>query len=220
MDELKKYTDELFAKQRQTAKIRDLKDEVYSNLLAKKQDLISRGLSESEAIAKTKDGFSSVDPMIEGNQLTYINRFKKDCLQTLLLYGVILWLLSIPTIIMGMPFSFITFVIMAGLGVSYLKSNQSNQDEIAFINGDRFKTVCRTAWIIWGTFFAVCAATVTAVMYGSNIWFGRPVHIAGPYEFASIAILYYMPATTILLPIAISSFPKILVGNERNDKNE
>ncbi len=221
MDEIKKYTDELFAKQRQTAKIRDLKDEVYSNLLAKKQDLINQGFSESEAIAKTKDGFSSIDRIIEGNQLTYINRFKTDCLQTLLLYGVILWMLSIPTIIMGMmPFSFLTFVIMAGLGISYLRSKQSNQDEIAFLNGKRFETVRRTAWIIWGIFFAVCAATVTAVVYGSNIWFGRTIHMAGPYEFASLAVRYYMPATTILLPIAISSFPKILVRNERNDKNE
>lgn len=221
MDEIRKYTDELFAKQRQTVKIRDLEDEVYSNLLAKKQDLINQGFSEPEAIAKTKDGFSSIDRIIEGNQLTYSNRFKTDCLQTLLLYGVILWMLSIPTMVMGMmPFSFLTFVIMAGLGISYLRSKQSNQDEIAFLNGNRLKTVRRTAWLIWGTFFAVCAATITAVMYGSNLWFGRPISIAGPYEFASIAVWYYMPATTMLLPIAISSFPKILAENERDDKNE
>lgn len=218
MDELKKYTEALFAHQPQTSKVQDLKDEIYGNLLAKKQDLISQGYAESEAIVKTKDSILSVDNIIEGNQLTYINRFKTECWQTLLLYGSVLWILSIPTIIMArIPFSIITFFTVIFFGISYLNSKKNNQDEVAFVNGNRYKKMSRTVWIIWFIFFVVSTVTVTAVMFGSNIWFARPIRITGPYAFASIAVKYYIPAVIVLLPIAIGSFPKILANNERKD---
>ncbi len=221
MDELKNYTEVLFAHQQQTAKIRDLKDEIYSNLVAKKQDLIDQGYSEDQAIAKTKESILSIDNIIEGNQLTYINRFQAECQQTLLLYAIILWILSIPTIIMGaMPFSVITFLFMVALGISYLNSKKHNQDEIAFINWFRYKTIRRTTWIIWLIFFVVFTVTISAIMFASNIWFARPIQITGPYQFASIAARYYIPATTILIPIAIGRFPEILAKNERKDKDE
>lgn len=221
MDELKKYMDDLFAHQQHTAKAQDLKDEIYSNLLAKKQDLMNQGYSEDEAIVKTKESILSIDNIIEGNQLTYINRFKAECRQTLLLYATILWILSMPVIIMGaMPFFIITFLLVVAFGISYLSSKKQNQDEIAFINRYQYKTIRTTAWIIWLIFFAVCTVTISAIMFGSNIWFARPVQITGPYEFALIAVRYYIPVTTILLPIAIGSFPQILAKNERRDENE
>lgn len=221
MDELKKYMDDLFAHQQHTVKVQDLKDEIYSNLLAKKQDLMNQGYSEDEAIAKTKESILSIDNIIEGNQLTYINRFKAECRQTLLLYATILWILSMPVIIMGaMPFFIITFLLVVAFGISYLSSKKQNQDEIAFISRYRYKTIRTTAWIIWLIFFAVCTVTISAIMFGSNIWFARPVQITGPYEFALIAVRYYIPVTTILLPIAIGSFPQILAKNERRDENE
>lgn len=221
MDELKKYTDDLFAHQPYTVKVQDLKDEIYSNLLAKKQDLINQGFSEDEAIAKTKESILSIDNVIEGNQLTYINRFKAECRQTLLLYATILWILSIPMLIVGaMPFSAITFLLVVAFGISYLGSKKQNHDDTAFINGYRYKTIRTTVWIIWLIFFAVCTVTISAILFGSNIWFARPVQIKGPYEFASIAAKYYIPITTILFPIAIGSFPQILAKNERKDENE
>ena len=159
--------------------------------------------------------------VIEENRLTYINRFRTECRQTLLLYATILWILSIPMIILrDTLFSAITFFFVVALGVSYLRSRKQNQDEIAFINGNRYKTIRTMVWIIWLIFFVVCTVTISAIMFGSNVWFARPVQISGPYEFAMIAARYYIPVTTILFPVAVGSFPHILVKNEKRDDNE
>jgi hypothetical protein len=221
MDELKKYIDDLFAHQQLNTKVKDLKDEIYSNMLAKKQDLISQGLSEDEAIIRVKADIPTIDNIIEGNQITYINRFKTECSQTLLLAGVILWILSMPTIILNEAFfSFLAFWVMIIFGIYYLVIKKNNQNEMVFINVDRYKKIRKMAWLIWFIYFTVCIGTVSGIIFGSNIWFSRPVQISGPYQFAVIAVKYYIPVSTVLLPIAIGSFPKILARNERKDENE
>jgi hypothetical protein len=54
MNELREYVDCLFAHYKQTIKIKDLKEEIYGNLEARKNDLISTGVSEAEAIESAK----------------------------------------------------------------------------------------------------------------------------------------------------------------------
>ena len=62
-------------------------------------------------------------------------------------------------------------------------------------------------------FFLVVAGTMAALTFGSNIWFGRPLNISGPYQLANIAIRFYLPLLTIAIPITIDNFSKILLKN-------
>lgn len=221
MDELKKYVDDLFLHKPLTTEAKELKDEIYSNMLARKQDLINQGLTEKEAIQQAKESITSIDPMLEDQKSYYSNRFKTECWQTLLFYSIILWILSIPTIILDVQlFSFAAFLLTIMIAVIYLITKNNNQDTTAYIDRNHFIKLRKIAWVVWSIFFVMSIVTITALLFGSNIWFGRPVKINGPYQFGVMAVKYYVPAITALLPLALSSIPKILDHYVRMDGDE
>lgn len=210
MDELKRYVERLFAHTRHSNSIKDLKDEIYSNMLAKKQDLIQQGRPEQEAIAEAKESITSVDELIDGMQLTYVNRFKADCAQTAFLYSVILWILNIPMILLHAgTFSFVAFLTMVAVGIGYFSLRKRNTDELVFLQADQYLRMAKTAWLVWGIFFAVCVICITSLQFGSTLWFGRSIEVTGPYQFGLLALRYYIPLVSILIPLSISSFPKL-----------
>ena len=221
MDELKQYVDMLFSHQKSSPENLDLKEEIYSNMTAKKYDLMQQGLSEPDAISKAKKSIISIDGLIGDKQLTYINRYNAEKLQALLLASIIMWILSIPAILVRTGFfSFGAFLLVALFGILFLKSQRKDQKLIAFTDKTSCQKLRKTAWLIWGVFFFVCASAASAVLFGSDLWFSRPLNISGPYQFGVAAVRYYLPFITIVFPIAINSFPKIMDKNERNDENE
>lgn len=50
MDELRAYVDALFARRGDTAENREMKEEIYGNLAARRDDLIAQGMPETEAV--------------------------------------------------------------------------------------------------------------------------------------------------------------------------
>lgn len=221
MDELKKYVDDLFIHKPQTAEAKELKAEIYSNMQARKQDLINQGFTEKEALQKAKDSITSIDSMLDDQKTYYTNRFKTECWQTLLFYSIILWILSIPTILLDAHvFSFTVFLLTIITAIIYLITKNNNQDTTAYINRKYFDKLRKIAWIVWSIFFVMSIITMSALLFGSNIWFGRPVKIDGPYQFGVIAVKYYIPAITVLLPVVVSSIPKILDHYVRVDEDE
>jgi len=221
MDELKQYVEMLFSHQKSSPENLDLKEEIYSNMTAKKNDLIQQGVSELDAISKAEKSIVAIDGLVGNKQLTYINRYNTEKLQTLLLASIVMWILSIPTILVRVElFSFGAFLLVALFGVLFLNNQRKDQKPIAFMDTTSCKKLRKTAWIIWGVFFFVCAAAVSAVLFGSNLWFSRPLNITGPYQFGAAAVRYYLLFITIVFPIVINGFPKIMDKNERNDENE
>ena len=78
----------------------------------------------------------------------------------------------------------------------------------------------KVAWTIWSVFFLVAVGTMAALTFGSDIWFGRPLNITGPYQMANIAVRFYLPLLTIIIPITISSFSKILLKCRKGHEDE
>lgn len=68
MNELRDYVDSLFIGHRKTAQTRDLKEEIYGNLEARKADLISLGTSEAKAMEQAKNSITSIEGLIDGNK--------------------------------------------------------------------------------------------------------------------------------------------------------
>lgn len=221
MDELQNYVESLFLQKRSTAKIKDLKEEIYSNLIAKKEDLMQQGYTEQEAIAISKSSLHSIDELVDDLQFTYVNQFKAACWQTMLLYSAIFWILSIPTMILNIPyFSMSVFLLSLLIGAGYVIVRQRPTEQKAFVSLKTFRSLMKHAWFIWTIYFITAIVTVTAIQFGSNLWFLRPVVIDGPYTLGMIAVRYYVPLITILIPIAISRFPVILSNYEGNDPDE
>lgn len=216
MNELEKYVNSLFIHHKNDDSLQDLKDEIYGNLEAKKQDLLLLGMDEASAIKKAKESITSIEGLIEGNRLIYVNRFKKECLQSLLFYLTIVWILTIPLIVFS-RFSLLNTTLLIAVicvGIAYVVKKPDDLETIGFINLKRYQKRKRLAWILWGIFYGVCVLFITALFFGSNLWFSRPIRINGPYAFAYIAAQYFVPLLTIFIPILISDFTKIILKNE------
>ena len=96
MIDLQKYIDGLFRHQRLTPEVKDLKEEILSNMIAKRDDLIAQGLSAEKATEKAKESLSAIDYLIDGNQLTDVGKYHLECMQTLLLNCIVFWIFSLP----------------------------------------------------------------------------------------------------------------------------
>lgn len=221
MDPLQKYVDGLFRHQHLTPEIKEMKEEILSNLAAKRDDLIAQGLSEAAATQRTKESLVSIDNLVEGNQLTHVTRYRCECLQVTLLNCIIFWICSLPLLFtVYAPFSYLGFAATVIFGVVYLATNQRRMDTVAFLSVPASRRRGKAVWIIWILFFLISVGMMAAVTFGSNLWFQRPLYVTGPYQAASIAVRFYLPLLTIVIPITVGSFTKILINNKKEDSNE
>lgn len=65
MNELRVYVEHLFEGKVLTAENIELKEEIYGNLTARYEDYLAQGLSEAEALARTKASMTSIDDMLD-----------------------------------------------------------------------------------------------------------------------------------------------------------
>lgn len=221
MSDLQKYVDGLFRHQRLTPEVQDLKEEILSNMIAKRDDLIAQGLNAENATEKAKESLSDIDYLIDGNQLTDVSRYHLECIQTLLLNCIILWIFTLPLLFTGYAlFSYTGLVLVILSGCAYILQKDKKQNSVAFLSVTASEQRSKIAWIVWGLFFLVTAGTMAALTFGSDIWFGRPLNISGPYQMANIAVRLYLPLLTIIVPITIGNFSKILLKNRKGHEDE
>lgn len=64
MNELRMYVEHLFEGKVLTEEVIELKEEIYGNLMARFEDYLAAGLSEAEALRRTKESFTSVDEVL------------------------------------------------------------------------------------------------------------------------------------------------------------
>lgn len=221
MSDLQKYVDALFIHQRQTAEVKDLKEEVLSNMVAKRDDLIVQGIDKEAATQMAKENLSSVEGLVSGSLLAYADHYYAECLQNSLLGSILLWICTFPLLFTRYGFlSFCTLCVAIVFGALYVVRNKRKTDKVSFLSLTASQQLKKRVWIIWGIFFLVYVAAVAAVTFGSNIWFGQPVQISGPYQSANLAVRFYVPLLTIAIPITVSSFPKVLIKNEKRVEHE
>ncbi len=64
MNELRMYVEHLFEGKVLTPENIELKEEIYGNLVARYEDLIAEGVSEEEALKRTKESMTSIDDVL------------------------------------------------------------------------------------------------------------------------------------------------------------
>ena len=67
MNELRMYVEHLFQGKVLTAENIELKEEIYGNLVARYEDYLAQGLSEAEALTRTKASVPSIDDVLSGD---------------------------------------------------------------------------------------------------------------------------------------------------------
>lgn len=67
MNELRMYVEHLFEGKVLTSENIELKEEIYGNLMARYQDYLADGMSEDEALKKTKESVPSIDDVLSSD---------------------------------------------------------------------------------------------------------------------------------------------------------
>ncbi|MCL1791105.1 MAG: permease prefix domain 1-containing protein [Peptococcaceae bacterium] len=226
MNDLETHVNHLFKGYTNSPQNNDLKAEILSNLEAKKKDLINSGMDESTAVQQTRDTLTSLDGLIEETKSIYIGRYMLEVVQTLLLYLLVAWIVSIPLTIMGFWKShelLLKCVIVIGTG--YLIASlighlvlphiaRKNLGRKAVINLDHMRRIRRYTWGIWLLFIILFTLILTGAMFGSNIWYSRLVVFNGPYEFAMTMLTYLEPFFTIVIPLTLHKLPGLVQKHE------
>lgn len=222
MNSLKDYVDELFRKYTADKEINELKAEIWGNLEARKADLMKSGMDETVATEQAKLSITHIDELIDGNKNVYIRRLEVESLQQALLNLVIAWVITIPatifrgTILVG-GLLFLAVIIVGILYLTRYRDMDKNRDDFKqrqYVNINYFIKLKKTIWLWWGVFAALSIVLVTGANFGSNIWFSRPIHINGPYMFATILVQYLLPLFSIVIPLTFHSIPKLITKNE------
>lgn len=68
MNRLKEHVDRLFSGYKESSQIRELKDEILSNLEAKVADLTSNGMEYHQAVSITVEQFNQIDGLIDDHK--------------------------------------------------------------------------------------------------------------------------------------------------------
>ncbi len=211
MKRLEEYVDDLFRRIRKTGETEDLKAEILSYMRAKRDDLMAQGLDEAKATARAMESLTSVEGLVDGSQLTDMDKFRAECAQTALLGCTVFWILSLPLLFTRFAsVSYLALALTAASLAAYFKLRSRRSCEAAFLSVTDCERRVKTVWRVWGVFFAVCAAALLGVMFGRDIWYGRALSIDGPYQLANAAANVYVSLLTILIPITFAGFPRLM----------
>lgn len=219
MKQIRNYVDSLFEKMPKTRNEIEVKDELYHGLVGEYDDLLIKGVGESEALKIVEESVPSIDGVLEENQLTNIREYRLDGRKRMTLYSVLAWLFTCPLLILGNRVSVIVaFIIACGCGGSYFIARRQTRVHIDYLNLPSLKRRSQVAFIVWGIWYLTITAIITGILFGSNIWFAKPVVIKGAYELISLIAYYYIPLLTVFIPISIKHFERC--AQDHKMKNE
>lgn len=224
MKELNIYVDSLFKRYRGHSQILELKEEILGNLEAKIAHLTDQGMDEKAAIEKAKNSITSIDHLIDENISVRISQFQFKAFQTAYLYIIITWIITIPFALFreGVLVNYSLLFVCLILGIVYivLARNGNSQDKIGQINIVSMLKMRRVLWVLWAVFIVITWVYISALLFGSNIWFARPVRIDGPYQFGLLITRYALPFTSIVIPLIFTSWVKLISNYEVGEEDE
>jgi hypothetical protein len=212
MDDLKLYVDYLFHNYGHSSNINELKEEILSNLNAKKEDLIAGGMDEETAIRSVKESITDISNLIEENITVDKHSFIMELLQRIIIYSMIGWIILIPCSIFrtGILLSFLLFIIII-TGIIYLlfrlSVGKADKSKVSYItiNQQRLNKISKYIWFIWLIYICISTVKTAGIHFASNIWFHRKIVIDGPYQFALILVEFGIPFISIIFPLLIGS---------------
>lgn len=223
MDDLKLYVNQLFRHYGQNSEMNELKEEILSNLAAKKEDLIASGIDETTALKIAKESITNIDNLIEGNIKVYKYQLKLELLQNILIYSMIAWILLIPCSIFRSSIILNVLIVWVILitGMIYLiersNNNAKSWSSSGYINLSKLKRLSKYGWVIWIIFVGLSIIKTTGLHFASDIWFHRSIVIDGPFQFVSLIIEYMVPFVTIIIPLLLQRLAKLVIKYEVNN---
>jgi hypothetical protein len=186
---------------------------------------MEEGMDEREAVAKAKSSITKIDDLIDGNIPVWIDQFRFKAFQIAYIYILIAWIITIPFSIlwMGIYINYGLLFVCLVLGIFYLflaKNVKVNEKKMGQLNVISLRRAKKITWMLWMLFIVIAWGYLSAVLFGSNIWFSRPVHIDGPYQFGILIARYTLPFISIVIPLTVTTCMKLLPQYEVRDFHE
>ncbi len=219
-EKLAKYVDDLFAGHQLTRENHDLKEEILSNLEAKVADYLEQGMTPQEAYEQAIKHIGSIDLITEEHTRIHVAGFFTELFQTALIYALLAWILTIPSRVMlnGSFLNNSLLVVSGVLGIVYLLLirllKETANSKVSRVNIKSVRSWTRRVWWIWLGFIVAAMGSVLALRFGSNLWFWRPVHISGPYQFAEFVHSLAAPMLSVALPLLFQQACKLVKKHE------
>ncbi|MEK5037845.1 hypothetical protein [Sporosarcina sp. FSL K6-3457] len=225
MNDVRKHIDRRFAKYPKTDETLELKEEVIGNIEAEIEDLQSYGHSFEEAFRISIGQMAKLDGLIDGVKSVRLSNVLMEVMQWTLIYTLIAWIITIPLSIFYefRRISWALFGVIIVIGLSYLiyyKIRKLLSRDYVQVNLYKIAAVRKYVWITWSLYIVATWGIITATLFGSNIWFGRPIPIDGPYEFATSSVMYVSPIITIIVPLLMNKLQKIIIKQGEDSPDE
>lgn len=223
MSEVLKYIDMLFSHQRKNIKSEAKKEKLLTQMTSSINNLILQGMNEVDALKIAKENIANEDWLIGNNQLTDMREYLVQCSYSILLNCTLFWIFSLPLLFVKYaPICFIGLVLTFVSGIFYIFESKKNKTSniVALVSISESNRRKKTIWILWGISFSILIITKAVALFGSNLWFGHPIEITGPYSVINIALPIYVQLLTIFIPITVGNFTNILSKYEKRYDNE
>ncbi|KOR82257.1 permease prefix domain 1-containing protein [Paenibacillus solani] len=213
-NDLEIFVERLFANQRKTKEVVELKNEVLSNLEARVSDYLENGMEYQSAISLAIHNIDNIETLIDDNQKVYSYRLRYELVQSTLIYSLLAWICTIPFRFVAngiwANMLFLCIVILSGAAYLSMSRHLKRYDkQTAIINAGKLAKWCKWAWWLWGAFIVVMWAYTFIIQFGSDVWFGRELRIHGPYSFYISFVPYALPLTSIMIPQLIHRASKL-----------
>ncbi|GMA51513.1 hypothetical protein GCM10025857_28700 [Alicyclobacillus contaminans] len=215
MNPLERYVDRLFAKHQLTPEIRELRDEILTNLEARVSDLVTSGCTDAEALAIAVNSIPDVHFLIGSHVYIRVDPYIQEVTQIGVLYLTIAWVCTIPLRVfpLGIIANSLLMVLLVAAGILYLSlilSKHPKQSMVKCIDVNKAKRVRNGVWWLWSLYLAMSTAFTFGTRFASNLWFHRPVQMDGPYQLASVAVPFLLPFVTVIVPLFATSAYRFL----------
>ncbi|MFI2856538.1 permease prefix domain 1-containing protein [Paenibacillus sp. JSM ZJ436] len=208
--ELERFVEQLFAGQRSTPAVEELKYEILTNLEDKVRDYVEQGMSDAEAIAAATRDLDSIEPFLEedGRQPTNLSSLARDLLQHGLLLLLLACIVTLPARLSysGSMLHNVLLLLAGILGAGYVVYAILAPRRSAIIVNIPVKllsTISRWTWLLWGAWLAVVTGFALLLRFGSDLWFGRGLSFSGPYELYALAMELLAPLAAICIPLLV-----------------
>lgn len=224
MRDLTKYVDALFKNYPLTPQVKDAKEEILSNLEEKVADLTASGMNDKQAVARAVEDISGINIEVEGYIKVDFDRYPLELSQQNLINCLIVWILTIPFMIVAagryVSYSMLAAAILLGIYYFRLRAKSQGRPVPTVVNLRKINRTKKMIWILWTMLVVAQIVTVTAGQFGSNVWFGRPIILDGPYALALLVERYLLPFSTIVIPLHASASARLAKKHQIGEDHE
>lgn len=226
MNRLERHVEKLFADYQETAEVKEWKEEILSNLEAKSADFQAQGMEAAEADEKAVGALERVDFLFADTVAVYVNRWRLEVVQILLLYMLVAWIITIPLTVLGLAMRLHFVLLLASVVIGliylslYLRRGGRLDEKIVSFRRTALLRLRKLVWIGWSALVMALLAGLTLSQFGSNIWFQRPVSISGPYQFATLVVGFGLPFISVIIPLVVSAALRLIDKYKAGDEVE